>query len=259
MRTTAAEAKAQTIFVIIPTGTTKSRSYTIGKREFFQHDFKQTGFTIEKTNLLDLVMSSAEETTSPRGVAKKLHIREKEQTCSCWNEEEDTFDPDCKKCDKGHEVVYQLWTWGISGNNPKLIETYDTETEAEDELFNKTYEYDFINGTDVDTSYYETIEEAFQQALEHFAERSGKSIACIVRYMKFVEFCNDLYAARAEKVALEYKKEVETLSDHYATMLEPEQESYKQTADRLSAVIGEKIDGKVFHATVKKIRAKKLF
>jgi hypothetical protein len=49
-----------------------------------------------------------DKTTTPKGVAPRLHIRE--------NVDDETYD---------------LWTWGVRGNNPKFIESYDTEEEAE--------------------------------------------------------------------------------------------------------------------------------
>ena len=92
---------------------------------------------IEKTNLYDHIMESADETTTPRGVGKRLHVRENED-----------------------EATYELWSWGALGNNPYFIDSFDTEEEAEEELFARTYEYDFMTDDQRDTSFFYTRDEA---------------------------------------------------------------------------------------------------
>lgn len=56
-----------------------------------------------------------DETTTPRGVAPRYHTR-------------------------GNE----LWTWGHAGNFPRMLETFDTDEEAEAALEESFY-YDFTN------------------------------------------------------------------------------------------------------------------
>lgn len=54
-----------------------------------------------------------EETTTPKGVAPKLHVRGSE-----------------------------LWTWGHQGSFPKMIEAFDTEAEAQEAL-EDSFAFDF--------------------------------------------------------------------------------------------------------------------
>lgn len=58
----------------------------------------------------------ADETTTPKGVAPRYHIREKE--------------------DEDGNPVFQIWTWGVGGNNPRYTrEQYDNEDDAELALY----------------------------------------------------------------------------------------------------------------------------
>lgn len=66
---------------------------------------------IEETTLYAHIMESEDQTTTPRGVGPRIHIRE--------NEEDGT---------------YEIWTWGVNGNNSKFIETFDTRKDAEQDL-----------------------------------------------------------------------------------------------------------------------------
>lgn len=51
------------------------------------------------------------------------------------------------------------------------------------------------------------------------------------------------------------KERIAILASEYAKMISPVQgESYKQTAARLSAAIGSRIEGAVFHQAVKMVR-----
>lgn len=74
-------------------------------------DFAQTVYTIDDTGtvkahtLADLCRQHCDETTTPHGIAPKMHTR-------------------------GNE----LWTWGLCGNFPELVATFDTDAEAEHAL-----------------------------------------------------------------------------------------------------------------------------
>lgn len=63
--------------------------------------------TYELASLADFCEIFAEETTTPNGVAPKLHIR---------NETE-------------------IWTWGSRGNNPELVESFYNEDETKYALY----------------------------------------------------------------------------------------------------------------------------
>lgn len=78
-----------------------------------------------------------DETTTPRGIGPRHHTR-------------------------GNE----LWTWGHAGNFPRMLETFDTDEEAEAALEESFY-YDFKNC--VDLFWFWTREEA-QTWLDENAE-----------------------------------------------------------------------------------------
>jgi hypothetical protein len=132
---TVKEAKEKEIFVIVQTDIEYS-NYMVGKKQFSR--ISKCNFKIEKTNLYSHVMESCDETTTPRGVAPRLHSRYNEET-NQW----------------------ELWSWGISGNNPVNYNvSFDTEEEIENELFRLVYEFDFVDDDQRDTMFFETEEEA---------------------------------------------------------------------------------------------------
>lgn len=60
----------------------------------------------------------SDQTTSPRGVQPRLHVVE----ASKWDEEME-----------GDVPVYEVWTWGLVGNNPAYTgRSCDSMDEAED-------------------------------------------------------------------------------------------------------------------------------
>lgn len=219
---------------------------------------------IEETNLSDFVMESAEETTTPRGVGRKWHIREVEQQCSCWNEDEDTFDPECKKCFHGTEVVYQVWDWGFRGQFPKMIESFDYEDDANDFIYDRTYEFEFLTDDQRDTSYFETKDEAFALIVERMAEQwqvSEEVTRSILRKKEIVAAGREKqkleWAKKAEEASKINKERIGRIAAEYAALISREEnETYKETAARLSQAIGERIETAVFHAAVTLIRKK---
>jgi len=100
---------------------------------------------IEQTNLYDFIMESKDETTSPVGVMGRLHIRHEDGHISHVHNDEGN---------------YEVWTWGILGNNPRFIEEFETEEGAEEHIFDKVYSYDFMEDDQRDISYFDTYEEA---------------------------------------------------------------------------------------------------
>lgn len=106
---------------------------------------------IEKTNLYDFVMSFADETTSPRGVEPRLHIRQ--------NEDDNTF---------------EVWTWGVRGQNLREIGSGLTEEEAIDWIYSSIYCTDFQNSSE-STIYFESEEEAKNYLAERFSEENNIS------------------------------------------------------------------------------------
>lgn len=112
----------------------------------------------EETTLYDHVMESAEKTTSPRGVERKLFIKE--------------VDVEVKSEDiDGHCVQkFSLRKWKANGH-ARIIDTYDTETEAQNELYTRTYNCDFLPDDQRDTMYYMTREEAEAELKERIANQ----------------------------------------------------------------------------------------
>jgi hypothetical protein len=105
---------------------------------------------IEETTLYDHVTESAEETTSPRGVMTKLFVDNYVEYFDRGLEEES-------------KEVWALKQWGFSGKSPaKIIATFDTEEEANDEWYTRVYNFDFQNDDQRDTSFFLTRAEAEQ-------------------------------------------------------------------------------------------------
>ena len=201
---------------------------------------------VEETNLYEFVMISAEETTSPRGVETKLHIRHsgydapRFASYAAYPNEED---------------VYEVWNWGFRGQNPSIIDGFETEAEAEDFIFQRTYDYDFSKDDQRDTNYYYSYEEAYEDYLQRLSEVKSKDIEVIKRWLSFCEYCQQAQSERATKSKTEYNERIDKLSDIYAKMIEAMPESYKQTCGRLKVALnGERIETAVFHAAIKKIR-----
>jgi hypothetical protein len=88
---------------------------------------------IEQVIYKELVLSFLETTTTPHGVAPRLHIRE-----------------------AGSK--FEGWTWGYQGNLPKRIQTFDTMKEAEEWIF-QCAELDFKNNA-LSPFFFNTLEEA---------------------------------------------------------------------------------------------------
>jgi hypothetical protein len=104
--------------------------------------------TIDSDSLYNFVMESAEETTSPRGVMNKLFLEEKEI---------------------GNTVKYQVRYW--MGSQSKVVEEFDTEEDAEDLIFERTYDFDFMPDDQRNTNYFLLKEEAEQDLAERISEQ----------------------------------------------------------------------------------------
>ena len=109
----------------------------------------------------------ADETTSPRGVAPRIHIRHNEEIEYVVN-------------DKGEEVLtgeikYEIWSWGISGNHPSFTGTsFDTEEEAEEEVL-KHFEYN-CEKSDQTPMYYSTEQEATDDIILCISDKENIAI-----------------------------------------------------------------------------------
>lgn len=93
---------------------------------------------IEQITLRELCLEFADETTTPNGINKRFHLRE----------------------------GVELWTWGAGGNNPALVETFDSEEEADHALM-LCHRFDLLSGDD-SPIVYNTKAEA-EEAMAEFA------------------------------------------------------------------------------------------
>lgn len=204
--------------------------------------------------LYDFVMKSAEETTSPVGVMTKLHIRHEDYSCSYGK----------RNAVNNSEGLYEVWIWGPWGNGQTFLDSFETEEEAEDYIFNRTYEYDFATDDQRDTTFYYTIEEAERELLQRYSDLWSVNLEVATQILHHKQIADQIRKDREIKAKEEAKQaakvdneRINAIAAEYAKMIQAEAgESYKQTAARLSAAIGEKIEGRVFHAAVKLIRRK---
>lgn len=233
---------------------------------FFLEQINQQGnLRVAETSLYDFVMESAEETTSPRGNERKLHIRETERQCSCWDTKvEDDFDPDCEKCYQGTEIVFKVWDWGPMGQRPRVLETCNTEEEAEDYIFQRVYEYDFMRDDQRDTEYFYSEYEAKQAVIERLCSSWNVSEDVVRSVLSKQERIREVRMQREEEKKAQAAKgkaldqeRINRIAAEYATLIQRQEgETYKETAARLSKAIGERIQSAVFHQAVKIVRHK---
>lgn len=114
---------------------------------FESEDFTRAVFTIEDGEVVEHILSDlcrdyADETTSPRGVEPRFHLRGTE-----------------------------LWTRGVGGQNPDLVMACDSEEEAVHALY-LSFRYDLISG-DNNPIVYNTREEAENDLREWQEEQNG--------------------------------------------------------------------------------------
>lgn len=116
----------------------------------------QTG-QIEAVDYTNLVWQFVDETTTPQGVAPRLHIREE----TWYRVDGQLFEKQSEATDAADDVEadtgirpeideitrFEVWTWGYQGNFPKQIRVFDTRNEAEEYLF-ECAETDFFNNPD---------------------------------------------------------------------------------------------------------------
>lgn len=138
---TLCSAKETTIFFLDAVyGESKPRFMTLknGTQKPMSPRREVIDFTIEAESLYDFIMKSVDETTSPRGVEARLHIRH--------NEEDNAF---------------EIWSWGVGGNHPKFTGIQsEIEEEMQQCLFQMIYDFDFLQDDQRDTCYYGSMEEA---------------------------------------------------------------------------------------------------
>lgn len=215
--------------------------------------------TIEQVNLAEHIMMSAEETTSPRGVENKLHVREVSEQCECYDTDTEVYKKGCPTCGGYGEVIkHQVCEWGPSGHGLHRFEIFDTKEEANEEIFRCVYEYYFFKDDQRDISYYDTEEEAREYLISYICDCLNVDEVVAVSLIKWNEKKQDIIDNREAKRYAQIKKEMDIddkIAETYSTLIDPiEGETYKETAARFSDALGERIKGRVFHSAVKKIR-----
>ena len=122
---------------------------------------------VEATNLYDHVMASATQVTSPRGVWNQIFVEEVEVV------------PGINSDDYSDEITeenivtkWALKDWGRNSHNrtAKVVRTFDTEEEADDECFRLHELYDFAKDDQRDTQYWHSKEEAEKELTERNAD-----------------------------------------------------------------------------------------
>lgn len=182
---------------------------------------------VEQTTLYDHIMESVDTTTTPRGVAPRNFIEE------------------------GENGDFIISSWGVGGNNYtsgkyNSFNVFETLEEAEQELFDRTYKYDFAQDDQRDTNWFDTETEAYADLWQVDFEVAES----ILRKKDKME------EVKLAKIQSE-KTRVSQLAEIYAKTIQPiESEKFKETAKRLSEALPSKIESKVFFEAVKQIRNK---
>lgn len=210
--------------------------------------------SVIETNLFDFVMQSAEETTSPVGVMPKLHIRHEDYHCRYGK----------LNAVKNNERLFEVWLWWSYGNGSHFIGEFETEAEAEDFIFNRIYDYDFMSDDQRNTQFFFTREEAMQDLVEMMAGqwKVSHEVATSIlqkkeKLEKLQEAKTALQLAAQAEAAKADKERIHRIALEYAAMTDKVPgETYKQTAARLSAMVDGRIEKAVFHEAVKIIRSK---
>ncbi|MEO7016540.1 MAG: hypothetical protein ABI067_08345 [Leifsonia sp.] len=135
--------------------------------------------TIDSDSLYNFVMESAEETTSPRGVMNKLFLQEKEiGLYQNIDDNEVIIEKEYNELNEkekdnykylGNTVKYQVRYW--MGSQSKVVEEFDSEEDAEDLIFERTYDFDFMPDDQRNTNYFLLKEEAEQDLAERISEQ----------------------------------------------------------------------------------------
>ena len=156
------------------------------KTVFILH-FDKKGFPFVTTDTLEnRVSESAEETTSPRGVEPKLFV-------------------------EGTDLKY----WEIGGH-ARLVESFDTKEEAEQEWLERTYEYDYLNSSNYSDDY-DTEEDALQAAAE-MMEVSREVLDSIMHHHELYRQAES--KRRAERMMASLKKAKENANGKLTKKLE---------------------------------------
>jgi hypothetical protein len=148
-----------------------------------------------------------DETTSPRGIATRMHIRSKDgDVYQNMGFKELISEPEYESLEEierenysffGQTTVsWEIWSWGVGGNHPSFTGTsFDNEADADNEIM-EIFEYNAANKNDNALPYYSTQEEA----IAVWAEMEQVSTYSINRLLKVKEYRNQ----QAKKIPMLY-------------------------------------------------------
>lgn len=171
-------------------------------------------------------------TTSPHGVADRLHFRE-------------------VKDDDGNTIEWQAWTWGVGGNHPAYT-GYSFESEEEANLYYYERCEWFINEKNWDAPLFHSTED---EAITDFVNSVDRGEDVIRRYLSISKITAAKAAQRRaqiekeneerrQRLAIEVPKEAATISvddeflkDMEAAKIFSSKEKSKQQAQAFSRLL----------------------
>ena len=249
---------------------------------------------IKKVNLAEFILESTDETTTPRGVGprtfvEKIEIQvEREDLLNDFDydkSEDKQIDDNFSSSELSFYLddhytslkdfnlvngtycldIFTISSWGVGGNNYKKgTEYFFSEENADNELFQRVWKYDFEKDDQRNTMYYMDVEDAQDELVIHLESEWGCSEEVVKHILRKTEIVSKKREEeknenlRINKVKREiFDKEILRQSQIFSTLIDKiEGEKYKETSTRLSSALSEKISSKVFHKAVKLIRSR---
>lgn len=184
---------------------------------------------IEETNLYDWIMISAETTTSPRGWEMKLHVRENGEK-------------------------FDVWSWGVRGNNPVFVETFDTEEEAEDHIFQLTWEFDFSKDDQRNTFFCQNYNEVLDDLAESITNMYDVDLPVAKSIAQHMQLAAKIKNQRQQAIKAAQDAEDERIENEackYAAMVPVHSKNYKENEVNLAKAINRQtISKKIWKRTL---------
>ena len=172
-----------------------------------------------------------DETTSPNGIAPRMHIREVlggvyQHVANGTMITEDEYDELSEEAQEwynwyGEKVnQYQIWSWGVNGNHPSFTGTsFETEEEAQIDIYEYFESYIEHHNWDAPI-FFNTIEEAITE----LANSLDRSEEVIKRYLKIAEITaakNEALRIATEKINAENKAKMNAAVNEEVAILLP--------------------------------------
>lgn len=207
----------------------------VNKRDIMKHELYQNGFIIVENAIETITYRDylrqfgGDKTTTPGGIAPRLHIRlnmipvfkrfvtEELIPATLYYDLSESqkaeFEPD------GECPVYELWSWGIGGNHPRKLEDWPTE----DEVVKSMYEsFEFNVERKVDAPFFYLKEE---EALQQLADFTQRDVAVIKRYLRIkaaIKKNHEESVTRYRTIREQQKKKKQIEIDIEASTLQPD-------------------------------------